>query len=246
MPNSIQYPELCTKSIALSSNSSNKIFAGDKDFLSQFYSFDDNADWQLTLTENNLYCLSQKSSTLSLTLDFQQGNYRHRQYNTGKEPLLKAIKIKQKLPQTIIDATPGVLKDSFMLAGHGIKIIAIERNPLIYIMVKQSLSNIDCNIDYRFGDSKNMLDNFQADIIYLDPMYPAKKKSAQVKKEMQILHYIVGADSDSDMLFHNARKQQARIVVKRPNYAEPLANIQPNFTSSTGKRGATRFDIYLP
>lgn len=218
----------------------------DHDFLSHFYTINDNADWQLRLTENHVYCLGQQSSQLSLTLDFCEGHYRHRQQHIGKEPLLKAVKIHNKLPKTLIDATPGVLKDSFMLANRGIDIIAIERNPLLYVMVRQALSHVDTNISYHFGDAKELLPRFQAPIIYLDPMYPPKKKSAQVKKDMQILHAIVGADSDAEALLNIARQQQSRVVVKRPSYAETLGNTTPDLSASADKRGATRFDIYLP
>ncbi len=221
------------------------------DFLHQFYPIDTDADWQLTLTDTDSYCLTQVSTKLSLTLDFRQGNYRHRQQAIGKEPLLNAVKIQKKLPKTLIDATPGVMKDSFMLASRGIEIIAIERNPLLYIMVKKALSHFNTDtdkvsIDYHFGDAKALLANFHADIIYLDPMYPPKRKSAQVKKEMQILHQVIGADSDSDELFHVAKQQHTRLVVKRPSYATPIADSKPSFSYATDKRGATRFDIYLP
>ncbi len=218
----------------------------DHQFLSRFYQFNSNADWQLTMTDGDCYCLKHKTTNLSLTLDFRQGNYRYRQQHIGKEPLLNAVKIQKKLPKTLIDTTPGVLKDSFMLASRGIDIIAIERHPLLYVMVKQALSHTDSNIDYHFGDTKDLLPHFQADIIYLDPMYPPKRKSAQVKKEMQILHQLIGADSDSDRLFRVAKQQKTRLVVKRPSYAEPIANSKPSFSYATDKRGATRYDIYLP
>ncbi len=244
----IHQPIACCQ-IALSQAIPNE----DTNFLSQFYQLNSKADWQLTLTDTDTYCLTQRSTKLSLNLDFRQGNYRHRQQAIGKEPLLNAVKIQKKSPKTIIDATPGVLKDSFMLANRGIDIIAIERNPLLYVMVKKALSHFDTDsqtdnihIDYHFGDAKDLLANFHADIIYLDPMYPPKRKSAQVKKEMQILHQVIGADSDSDELFHAAKKQGSRLVVKRPSYATPIANSKPSFSYSTDKRGATRFDIYLP
>ncbi len=245
------HQSIATVQIALT----NGIPSDDADFLSQFYQFDKNADWQLTLTDTDSYCLTQLSTKLSLNLDFRQGNYRYRQQAIGKEPLLNAVKIQKKLPKTLIDATPGVLKDSFMLANRGIQITAIERNPLLYIMVRKALSHINSNtnsltnsiiIDYHFGDAKDLLPNFHADIIYLDPMYPAKRKSAQVKKEMQILHQVIGTDSDSDDLFHIAKQQSTRLVIKRPSYATPIADSKPSFSYSTDKRGATRFDIYLP
>ncbi len=218
----------------------------DRHFLSQFYTVDKQSNWQLRLSEADIYCLTEKTTQLSLRPDFRQSHYRHRQRYPAKEPLLKAVKIRQKLPKTVIDATPGVLKDSLMLAGRGIRVIAIERHPLLYVMIKRALTHVNTNIRYYFGDAKDLLADFQAEIIYLDPMYPPRRKSAQVKKEMQILHRLVGADDDADRLFDIARQQHTRLVVKRPSHAKPLGGIAPTFSSSANKRGATRFDIYLP
>ncbi|MBS9777374.1 MAG: class I SAM-dependent methyltransferase [Gammaproteobacteria bacterium] len=221
------------------------ILDDDKNFLSQFYTFDETANWQLNLN-NDVYELRNNTTKLSITLDFREGNYRHRNNNIGNEPLVKAIKIKGKLPSTLIDATPGVLKDSFMLAHRGIHITAIERQPLLYTMVKRALKHVNVGIDYYFGDAQELISDFLADVIYLDPMYPPKKKkSANVKKDMQILHDIVGTDSDASLLFAAAHKTSSRIVVKRPSYATPISEIVPTHSYAVDKRGATRFDIYV-
>jgi 16S rRNA (guanine1516-N2)-methyltransferase len=83
----------------------------------------------------------------------------------------------------------------------------------------------------------------RADAIYLDPMYPHRKKSALVKKEMRIIRQLAGDDPDADQLLHFALKTDIpRIVVKRPKKAEHLGNIPPT-TCIRGKN--SRFDIYL-
>ncbi len=243
----------------------------DAEFLAQYYTLNPQAPWRLSLdVESGCYRIEQilsepatemaqtlkmakpskraKQSALSLTLDFRAGHYQHRHIHPSKEPLIQAVKIKKKLPERIIDATPGVLKDSLMLAGRGVHIIAIERNPILFVMVRQALARLpDCpNIDYYFGDACDLLAQYEAPLIYLDPMYPPRansKKGAQVKKDMQVLHHIIGADSDAGTLFTVARAQRARIVVKRPNYADPIADETPSFVSQTG---TTRFDVYLP
>lgn len=223
----------------------------DGDFLAAFYRLDAQADWRLSFS-NGVYTLDNRAQKLSMTLDFRIGSYRHRQQYPSKEPLVKAVKIKKKLPQTLIDATPGVLKDSLMLASRGVQITAVERNPLLFVMVRQALSVLPetSNITYDFGDACEKLREYTAAVIYLDPMYPEKKngkknekKQAKVKKDMQILHQIVGEDADADQLLLVARQQPSRVVVKRPRYAEPLAGEQPDFEA---KMGATRFDVYLP
>ncbi|HBO39366.1 MAG TPA: DNA polymerase I, partial [Pasteurellaceae bacterium] len=82
-----------------------------------------------------------------------------------------------------------------------------------------------------------------ADVVYLDPMYPHKQKSALVKKEMRVFQHLVGADSDADELLEPALKMaKKRVVVKRPDYAEFFAGKEPHFSRETKNH---RFDIYL-
>ena len=84
------------------------------------------------------------------------------------------------------------------------------------------------------------------DVVYLDPMYPERQKSAAVKKEMAYFHELVGlsAVQDDEALLHAARETaKKRVVVKRPRLGEFLAQKQPAY-QYMGK--STRFDVYLP
>jgi len=94
------------------------------------------------------------------------------------------------------------------------------------------------------GDSEDQApaDQWQPDVVYIDPMFPSRKKSAKVKKEMQAFHEIVGSDSDADDLLAIAlAAAQYRVVVKRPAGAGFLAGTKPSY-SLKGK--STRYDIY--
>lgn len=80
------------------------------------------------------------------------------------------------------------------------------------------------------------------EVIYLDPMYPHRTKSALVKKEMRILRHLVGNDQDAQMLCQQAlQKAKKRVVVKRPRIAEPLL-AKPDIVFSGSN---SRFDVYL-
>ncbi len=80
-------------------------------------------------------------------------------------------------------------------------------------------------------------------MVYLDPMYPHKKKSALVKKEMRVFQSLVGADDDADGLFEPAfALATKRVVVKRPDYAEFLDGKTPSTQIETKKN---RFDVYV-
>jgi 16S rRNA (guanine1516-N2)-methyltransferase len=79
--------------------------------------------------------------------------------------------------------------------------------------------------------------------IYLDPMFPPKRKqTAATRKSMAILRDILGDDLDRADLFAAAWQAAAkRVVVKSPDYAEPLGG-KPS-ESYQGK--LLRYDVYL-
>ena len=90
------------------------------------------------------------------------------------------------------------------------------------------------------GDGRR--DALQPDVVYIDPMFPERKKTAKVKKEMQAFHAIVGADIDAYNLLEKALSVAVyRVVVKRPSGAEFLNDKKPSY-SLDGK--STRYDIY--
>ena len=81
-----------------------------------------------------------------------------------------------------------------------------------------------------------------ADVVYLDPMFPHRDKSALVKKEMQVFRTIVGDDEDSGQLLASALKHaRYRVVVKRPRKAPAIEGPEPT-TRVEGK--SSRYDVY--
>ncbi len=197
----------------------------------------------------------------AVCIDFLEGKTRHRRlYGGGKgQDLAKAIGIKKIPNANVIDATAGLGRDAFVLASIGCHVTLLERNPVIYSLLKNALERVDHSDDREVKEicvrmrlintnaSEYLLaqnESDRADIIYLDPMFPSRKKSAKVKKEMSYFHDIVGEDQDSDRLLKlaigNANK---RIVVKRPRLAQELAGLKAQF-SITGK--STRYDVYVP
>jgi len=113
-----------------------------------------------------------------------------------------------------------------------------EQDKKIGALIKDKLS-LTC------GESRKELCKapFEPEVIYLDPMFPHKEKSALVKKDMRILQDVVGQDDDADGLLNTALTIATnRVVVKRPAYADFLAGLKPNTSIKTKKH---RFDIYL-
>jgi len=108
------------------------------------------------------------------------------------------------------------------------------------------LLEILARMEVQKGDSRSYLselsDAEMPDVIYLDPMFPERTKSAAVKKEMQVFHALVGTDPDADELLPLAlEKARYRVVVKRPRIAPSLTGPEPSHVLE-GK--SNRYDIY--
>jgi 16S rRNA (guanine1516-N2)-methyltransferase len=191
-----------------------------------------------------------------ISVDFLAGKYAHRRkYGGGKGQLLtKAIGLSSLKAPTVLDLTAGLGQDAFVLACCGCRVQMIERSPIIAALVQDALrraqedpSFSELKLQLTITDSFEYLNSLKSqaypDVIYLDPMFPSRSKSALVKKEMRILRAIVGEDPDADKLLPLSRAiAKKRVVVKRPRHAPELNNLSPDLQY----RGqSSRFDVYL-
>lgn len=191
-----------------------------------------------------------------LCLDFVSGALAYRRAHGGSEAVVRAVGIKPNQPLTVVDATAGLGRDGFILAAHGATVIWLERHPALAALLLDALARarqapttaaVAQRISLRFGSAHALLTDWQGqmpDVVYLDPMFPHRRKSALVKQEMQWLQQLVGADEDAAPLVDLARAvARKRVVVKRPDGAPPLGTAQPSGAVAT--RGH-RFDLYPP
>jgi len=144
-------------------------------------------------------------------------------------------------------------RDSFIMALLGCEVVMQERNFAIFQLLKNALELFRQDKTYSEVSSKislsqkNSIESFaelnDVDVIYLDPMFPGRKKSALVKKEMRLFKLLAGEDPDADRLLENALSSSAkRVVVKRPKGAPVLANKKPSHEITAKK---FRYDVYL-
>ena len=195
----------------------------------------------------------------SIVVDFVSGAVAHReQFGGGKgQAIAKAIGLNKFDNPTVIDASAGLARDAYVLATLGCQVTLIEQSPILYYMLKDGIERA-----LLVGDVNQPIHNFtnlvyantqlylehmdpdsKPDVIYFDPMYPERKKSALVKKDMQILHKLIGATEDASELLEVAlRYAKRRVVVKRPIHAEPLLGKKPTMAITSKK---TRFDVYV-
>ncbi|MEM8593581.1 MAG: class I SAM-dependent methyltransferase [Pseudomonadota bacterium] len=205
-----------------------------------------------------------------LTVDFISGASKHRfLYGGGKgQDIAKAVGASKVSGLNVLDATAGLGRDAFVLASLGCRVQMCEVNPIIHFLLDHALVSGMAQLTDT-GDEPVLLDTLQRlslahddsvtlmqdglnawDVIYLDPMFPERRKSAKVKKEMQYLHHLLmdGADpqemakADERLLESALNSGCARVVVKRPSDAPTLSERVSPSHSIKGK--STRFDVY--
>ncbi len=204
-----------------------------------------------------------------LRIDFNAYPFEYRRYFGGgvKEVLAKAVGIKAGVRPRILDVTAGLGSDAFILAALGACVTLVEKSPVVAALLEDGLKRAMLHTETQtwilermqlcYDEGCKVLAHLSAqdknafDTIYLDPMFPAKKKSALVKKEMRILAEITAGEDNSERLFQfalQAMQKQAgtrlpkRIVVKRPHYASYILNKKPDVIYKMKKH---RFDVYL-
>lgn len=196
-----------------------------------------------------------------IRVDFMFGSNNHRRRFGGGngQAIAKAVGVSGRFLPRVLDLTAGLGGDGFVLASLGCRVSLVERHPLICSLLRDGINRAreEGESDPSIRDLMNRLDLIECDsleilsditidqrpdVIYLDPMFPHRKKSAKVKKEMQAFQHIVGSDIDSDGLLERALEiARYRVVIKRPSVAKFLGDKKPTY-SLDGK--STRFDIF--
>ena len=215
----------------------------------------DRHEYLLLVTPEHIGLKNMRDKTTPLVVDFAAKDlqYRCQRATLRNESIARALGLKKQTPLTLVDATAGLAQDSFIVAALGFEITLLERSPIVATLVQDALTRagqdaVLAPIIHRMHliqtDAIAWLKAAKpVDIVYLDPMFPERKKSALTRKSMRIFHDIVGDDTDSEELFQAAFAcASKRVVVKRPRLASELAGLKPNF-SLTGS--SSRFDIYL-
>lgn len=218
----------------------------------------ENPAFALVFDEDGLALYKQDEIKLgAVRVDFVSGAAAHRRkFGGGKgQAIAKAVGLNKGATPHVLDATAGLGRDAFVLASLGCKVSLHERHPVVAALLEDGLHRAyqDSEIggwmrermQLAFGSSHQLLpsSDLTVDVVYLDPMFPHREKSALVKKEMRVFQTMVGSDLDADELFDSAYAlAKKRVVVKRPDYAPFLADKKPSMQIETKKN---RFDVYV-
>ena len=192
---------------------------------------------------------------LSVRADFTEMLPRLRQSNLEREMLVKAARIKNASgPVTLLDATAGLGEDSVIFAAAGFNVQMYESNPVVAALLEDALrraakvpelAETVSRMELHKCDSISAMRELKehADVIYLDPMFPERTKSAAVKKKFQLLHSIERpCGNEEELLSAAISARPDKIVIKRPLKGPYLAGIKPSY-SYEGK--AVRYDCLI-
>jgi 16S rRNA (guanine1516-N2)-methyltransferase len=184
--------------------------------------------------------------------------------------------------KVVYDLTAGWGQDSLLIANSGAKQVhMIERDPIVAFLLEDALRRLRLisesindpakeqakrlsrclslevgeGIQIAMRDASN-----QPDVVYLDPMFPVRRKSAAVRKNMQILQGLLGSqkrvvqqesshrlEQEEEAALLQAAHQLAgcSVVIKRPIHASPLGGEAPLQLPSHAITGSVnRWDVY--
>lgn len=210
------------------------------------------AGLQLVKSSNGLVL---EDGDLSLTVDFHDSMHRIVPGRLQRELLVRATRLKGRGDEPVVlDATAGLGEDSLLLAAAGFDVHLYERNPVIAALLcdavdrarlSAELSDVAARMHVHEDDSIAALRSREVvpDVVYLDPMFPERRKSAAVKKKFQLLQRLEAPCDDAQEMLSAAMEAQPRkVVVKRPLKGPYLGDVSPDY-SLKGK--AIRYDCHV-
>ncbi|MCR5273539.1 MAG: class I SAM-dependent methyltransferase [Lachnospiraceae bacterium] len=199
--------------------------------------------------------VSLRQGNLVMQGDFSKLSLRVTPGKIGQEMLFKAAKIKNfENTPLAVDATAGMGEDSFILAAAGARVKLFEKDPIIALLLSDALRRgkndpkiaaVISRMEFAEGDSLEYMreTDEKPDIIYLDPMFPARSKSGLIKKKFQLLGQLEPPATDGEEMLRAAMNlRPKKIIVKRPAKGENLGNYKPHY-SLKGK--AIRYDCFV-
>jgi len=160
----------------------------------------------------------------------------------------------------VVDATAGLGRDALVLAHLGCRVLLLEQSPLMHALLADGFRRGSSTATPEFAkvlarmqllqvDARQWLETVacgeheRPDVVYLDPMFPPRDKQAKVKKDIALVHQLLGSEQDLGSLLHSALKvAHYRVVLKRPD-----GKLPPDLPAPTlwiGEKPAT-FAVYV-
>jgi len=206
--------------------------------------------------------LMKEKAPAPLAVDFGNAGMRHRRRAGSNELVGRAVGCRAQYSPRVIDATAGLGRDAFVLADIGCQVLLCERNPIVGALLTAGFDSAQLSTDGWLCDVLSRMElhlgaaqslSYEqlslCDVIYLDPMFPTRSKSAAVKKEMALFQMLLpdhdeqrSGDDANQLLAWALDQDVARVVVKR-GLRSPSLSVQSPSHCITGK--SVRYDVYV-
>lgn len=197
---------------------------------------------------------AREKKPIPFCVDFLSGELdrRRRVAKPTEEMLLRAVGVKAGNALRVLDLTAGWGRDAFLLANAGCQVTLLEASPIIALLLEDGLRRFFSDETYL---ASNQLQLIRADaltylkqatekfdVIYFDPLYPERQKSALVKKETQCLQALgCQTFNEVEILNEALLHTRSRVVLKRPLNAPFMGGKRASYQL---KGKTTRFDVY--
>ncbi len=201
--------------------------------------------------------LALEANGMSLCGDFSAMLGRLRPHNLSREMLVRAARIRGAHNRlNAVDATAGLGEDALLLAAAGFDVVMFERDQTISALLADALArarkdvrlaDIVSRMRLVEGDAVEGLAQLKGslDVVYLDPMFPSKRKDAATNKKLQMFRMLQKPcdDEEASALLQAALDCGSRkVIVKRPLKGPYLADVRPSH-SIKGK--VVRYDVVV-
>lgn len=153
--------------------------------------------------------------------------------------------------RSVVDATAGWGEDARRMRAMGYRLTLLERNPIMAALLSNAAARAataDAEDEPMEVVATDAIEHLQArprawDCVYLDPMFPPKRRASTLaKRPLRLLRELAGDDPDKDRLFRAARiAANKRVVVKRPDDGAPVFGAPAETVS--GK--LVSYDVYF-
>lgn len=219
--------------------------------------------FRLRRTERGLVLdAPEEAAAAPLHVEFLAGSVGWRAARSGHERLVRACAVARPRPGggawSVLDGTGGLGEDAWLLAVAGAQVTVVERHPVLAALVADALERargaapeVVGRVTLRVGDTPDELASRPSfDVVYLDPMYPPRRKAALGEGRLRILAALFAADGFPEEADGGAGRLLAaalasgapRVVLKRPRRAPPTPGPAP---SHTVEGRSTRFDVWV-
>ncbi len=136
--------------------------------------------------------------------------------------------------------------DGLTLARLGCRVRMLEVSPLVFAMLADRLRRSGLCADAELADARLRMpgpDGERYDVVYLDPMFPPRNKTALPAKPLQVLREVVGEEAPDvlELLEIARRRALSRVVIKQRVHGPVVGDPDWQVTGRT-----VRFDVYHP